>query len=653
MTYHLLPAIQKNVRIRLLYLINGLLLLSFFSIKKENITIEQAPREYYKIPTVSHLANDLCSGTLGENIFTDGDFGSGSVTNLPSDPVGYAPGYNYQSFPPPNDGNYIITNNTSAWGSFASNWIDIGDNSSDPEGYMMVVNASFDPGVFYQETIDGLCENTVYQFSADVVNLLNTGGIKPNLDFWINGNYQFGTGDVPSNGQWNSYGFTFTTTPGQTSLTLSIRNNAPGGNGNDLALDNIAFQACGPEIDINTSAPFICNQQPITIFSSISGDQYSSPYFQWQISTDGGTTWTNMVGENNASLFIPNPEIGELYRLAVANSPANIENSKCRVVSNSSEFELAPTEFIQYDTLCEGLELTVGNSIYNTSGIYVDDLIASYGCDSTVITHLEVVPAALISADVTWGNPLCTGEETGFIIVENIQNGSGQYTLTLNDEESTTVSLGVGFYENLPPGEYSLIITDTYGCETTYDNSLFTPSPLTVDLGEDATVLLGCTYDLTPSINAPIVDHDWSSTLGMDCVGCLNTTIIPTETFTYTLTVTDANGCQAADSITINIDDTRQVFIPNAFSPDGDGYNDYFFINAGKDVEVIQSLKIFDRWGSLVFNNNAISPNDFESGWDGFANGKEANMGVYIYLAEILFIDGEVETFSGDVTLVK
>ena len=642
-----------TVSIRILYLINGLLLFSFFYVKKETLEIEQAPKEYYKLPTVAHLANDLCLGTLGENIFIDGDFGSGSVTNLPSDPVGYAPGYNYQSSPPPNDGNYIISNNTSAWGSFASNWIDIGDNSSDPNGYMMVVNASFDPGVFYEETIEGLCENTVYQFSADVVNLLNTGGIKPNLDFWIDGIYQFGTGDVPANSQWNTYGFTFTTTPGVTSLTLSIRNNAPGGNGNDLALDNIAFQACGPEIDINTSAPFICNGQPISIFSEINGDQYSSPYLQWQVSTDGGMTWTDMVGENDATLYLPNPEIDKQYRLAVANSPANISNSKCRVVSNISEFIVAPLDFIQFDTLCQGLELQVGNSIYNSTGVYVDNLIATYGCDSIVTTYLEVVPTATITADITWGNPSCAGEETGFIIVENIQNGSGQYTLTLNDAASTFVTFGVGFFENLPIGDYSISITDTYGCETVFTNTLLNPNALSVNLGEDATVLLGCTYELEPFINLPISDHEWSSTLGMDCIGCLNTTITPTETFTYSLTVTDINGCTASDEITISVDATRQVFIPNAFSPDGDGYNDYFFVNSGKDVEMIQSMKIFDRWGSLVFSNNDISPDNFENGWDGFINGKEAHVGVYIYLAEILFIDGKVEKFTGDLTLVK
>ena len=131
---------------------------------------------------------DFCDGTLGENIFTDGDFGSGAANVLPNDVNGYAPSYSYQASPPPNDGFYTITNNTSTWGSFAASaWVNIADNSSDPEGYMMVINASYDPGVFYENTIDNLCENTLYQFSADVINLLNgSGGIAPNLDFLIN-----------------------------------------------------------------------------------------------------------------------------------------------------------------------------------------------------------------------------------------------------------------------------------------------------------------------------------------------------------------------------------------------------------------------------------------------------------------------------------
>ena len=97
--------------------------------------------------TVGSVAQ-ICEGNLGENIFTDGDFGSGTDNILAVNPM-IAPGYFYQTVPPPNDGSYTITNNTTEWGSFAAiAWANIGDNSDDSNGYMMVVNADYDPGLF-------------------------------------------------------------------------------------------------------------------------------------------------------------------------------------------------------------------------------------------------------------------------------------------------------------------------------------------------------------------------------------------------------------------------------------------------------------------------------------------------------------------------
>ena len=191
----------------------------------------------------------ICDGNLGENIFEDGDFGSGIANILSPDP-NIAPGYNYTFLGPPNDGLYVITNNTGAWPGLFPTWLAIQDNSSDPQGYMMVVNASFNPGLFYEQIIDDLCENTVYEFSADVINLIASGvsgHIAPNVSFLINDEVRFTTGDIPQNNQWNTYGFTFETIPGQTTVKLSLRNEAPGGIGNDLALDNITFRACGPQ----------------------------------------------------------------------------------------------------------------------------------------------------------------------------------------------------------------------------------------------------------------------------------------------------------------------------------------------------------------------------------------------------------------------
>ena len=112
----------------------------------------------------------ICNGNLGENIFARGDFGSGTAPVLISNP-NIAPGYNYTTNVPP-DGSYTICSNTGALNGLYPTWLAVSDNSDDPNGYMMVVNASFDPGLFYEEFVDGLCENTLYEFSADILNLI-------------------------------------------------------------------------------------------------------------------------------------------------------------------------------------------------------------------------------------------------------------------------------------------------------------------------------------------------------------------------------------------------------------------------------------------------------------------------------------------------
>jgi hypothetical protein len=247
------------------------------------------------------LEAQVCDGNLGENIFTEGDFGSGPAVVLPVDPM-IAPGYIYTTQPPPNDGFYTITNNMSLW-AFNFDWLELQDNSPDPNGYMMVDNASFEPGLFYEEEIEGLCDNTLYAFSADIINLIPPGRniIKPNVSFLLDGNVVYSTGDIPENATWNTYGFTFTTDPGQTSVTLALRNNAPGGNGNDIALDNISFRACGPEaLILPMEIANICEDgSPIDLEATINGDQYDTPVIQWQQSFNAGVTWEDIPGETD------------------------------------------------------------------------------------------------------------------------------------------------------------------------------------------------------------------------------------------------------------------------------------------------------------------------------------------------------------------
>jgi len=327
----------------------------------------------------------LCAGNLGENIFEEGDFGAGSANLLTPDP-GIAPGYSYTFDVPPVDGFYTVTNNTTPWPGLWPSWLRIGDNSSDPNGYMMVVNATFSPGIFFRQTVDGLCENTTYEFSADIINLIRreqVDHIKPNVTFELDGVAFLNTEEIPQSEEWVTYGFTFETAPGVSELTLTIRNNAPGGIGNDLALDNISFRTCGSNAFINTpQSIFLCedDNDPTPITAEVDLDQH---FIQWQLSVNEGITWDDLPGEEEQVYFHDQFLPGVyLYRYLSASSPDNLLNFKCRTLSDEVRIEVLALNYEQVDTICVGSSFALGSDILWESGIYTSNLISSKGCDS-------------------------------------------------------------------------------------------------------------------------------------------------------------------------------------------------------------------------------------------------------------------------------
>ncbi len=599
------------------------------------------------------LYAQICDGNLGENIFTEGDFGSGTQNVLQVDPQ-IAPGYIYNTNPPFGDGFYTISNNTGNWSNNFMTWLDIPDNSSDPNGYMMIVNASFEPGLFYEQEVEGLCENTLYEFSADVINLIRTNvsnHIAPNVSFSIDGVQQYTTGDIPQNESWNSYGFTFTTAPGQTTVVLSLNNNAPGGIGNDLALDNISFQPCGPLAQIlPENIESICEDgQPISIEATVTGDQYDNPAFQWQQSFDEGMTWVDIPGENGTSFLHSDLSSGfYYYRYLLAAGSANLQNSKCRVVSNIKIIEVVPKFWSIIDTLCDGLVYTTGTSSYTQTGVYIDSLTSSIGCDSIVTLDLTFIPDQGIMAEISVVNPPCFGEDAGSIIVDSVSNAYLPFTFSLNGNAVTT-------FENLSAGNYTFGITDNYGCtfETMVDIS--DPASFTIEVGPDQTVELGTEVTIDPISSAAIENYSWSPEVAECEPACFDLSFVPTNSALYILEAQNANGCISTDSIFINVEKIRRVFIPNIFSPNFDGFNDYFAPLVGQpNVQAIPSIKVFNRWGGLVYEAENIPLDNFSSGWDGTVkNNKEAQTGVYVYLIQVLFLDGDIITYSGDVLLIR
>lgn len=291
-----------------------------------------------------------CTGSFGDPVVNI-TFGSG-VNPGPTS----APNYTYTSINCPNDGSYTIVSSTA--GCFNNNWHTLTEDHTpgDERGYMMLVNASNSPGEFYKQTINDLCPGTTYEFAAYVVNVLQlrATGIKPNLTFRIESDAgsllgTYSTGDIAESAtpKWEKYGMVFTTGPGISRIVLKIINNAPGGNGNDLALDDITFRPCGPTIQagsaVGQSEILLCEGQNsrVSLTAQVSSG-YANPAFQWQVNNSSG--WEDIPGANSESteVLVSSSLAGNLqYRVTAAES-YNINSVKCRVVSNPINVSIIP-----------------------------------------------------------------------------------------------------------------------------------------------------------------------------------------------------------------------------------------------------------------------------------------------------------------------
>ncbi|HEY1114869.1 MAG TPA: gliding motility-associated C-terminal domain-containing protein [Chitinophagaceae bacterium] len=285
----------------------------------------------------------LCNGSLGDPIVNI-TFGSGPNPGYPSNAIGT--GYAYLQTDCPNDGQYTIRNATTA--CFGNTWHSLTkDHTGDAQGYFMLVNASYQPSDFYVDTVRNLCANTTYEFAAWLMNVAkNYNTILPNITFQLehpDGTVmkKINTGDIPVMGSphWRQYGFWFSTPPGLQKVVLRITNNAPGGIGNDIALDDITFRPCGPEIMAGIAGDGdsmdICEDElgVFTLQSEVV-DGYIAPFYQWQASTNNGTTWSDIPGANNLSYNAQPTAVGTYqYRLTVAEME-NASIKPCRVASN-------------------------------------------------------------------------------------------------------------------------------------------------------------------------------------------------------------------------------------------------------------------------------------------------------------------------------
>jgi len=206
------------------------------------------------------------------------------------------------------------------------------------------------------------------------------------------------------------------------------------------------------------------------------------------------------------------------------------------------------------------------------------------------------------------------------------------------------------------PGDYTiqLITTNKIGCSDTTTKDIFVSPPPTAEPVQDPlTIFAGGGANLSMNYTGNIVSYTWTPDKQLSCNDCDVPFARPKTNTTYTVEITDRNGCANQSTITVLVlCDRINFFIPNTFSPNGDGQNEVFFPR-GTGLFRVKSMMIFDRWGEVVFERKDFPPNDPASGWNGSFKGKKANADVYIYMIEILCDNNTVIPAKGNVTLLR
>jgi gliding motility-associated-like protein len=338
-------------------------------------------------------------------------------------------------------------------------------------------------------------------------------------------------------------------------------------------------------------------------------------------STPAGATftWTN----SNTAIGLAASGTGNTPAFTATNTSGSPVISTITVVGTSSGCVGPPASYTitvnpivsstSSISICQGDSFLVGGVYYSATGSYSETLTSSFGCDSIATINLTLNPVVSSSVNLA----VCSGDS--MLIQGN-------------------------YYADA--GSYSFNFTSSLGCDSivTYNLSV-NPLP-TISILGGGLINLGESVNLTVIPISASFSYFWSPSSGLSCVSCAQPIASPSESTWYFVSVTDANGCQATDSVFVEVDPSSSLYIPNIFSPNDDGNNDIYLVR-GKGVSQFL-LQIYNRWGQLVFESN-----DIENGWDGTKDGNPFNQGVFVYKITATMSSGKKINETGNITLLR
>jgi len=285
------------------------------------------------------------------------------------------------------------------------------------------------------------------------------------------------------------------------------------------------------------------------------------------------------------------------------------------------------------------------NLTYDTYTVTVTDDV---GCTLERMFTLDSAPPVM--ANVAFNNPTCDGFDTGTIDVQSVSGGTPSYAFSLSNGNFSSDTI----FNDLFEGDYTVYIQDGNGCVYLEEGNLIAPEIPVIDFPEDLTIDLCDSIALDPIFNDAILKTiQWTPSDFITCDTCLVTYATPVNSIEYVLSVISINDCTDTDSIQVFVNERRRVYVPNIFSPNGDGLNEELIFNGGCEVDFVIAFDIFDRWGNLVFHQEDFPANDPDYAWDGRFKEEKLIDGLFSWVAEVSFIDGATTMLSGNITIVR
>ncbi len=530
-----------------------------------------------------------------------------------------------------------------------------GENILVEEAGMYVYEVTASNGCSLEGLINVVDESQDLLFSltsdVEIIDCLNGSsniGILNNSFNNVNYSWSSLGGEIGSDSSIN------VTNTGVYSLVVTDENECTGYAEIEIQIDTIApnLSLIGNVINcINTSAI-------VEVVSSEDNVEYSFYSGGDLIGEESSITWNNAdlievvaTGENGCST-------AEFFQIQIDTFVDQFILSADSITCQNTEVQIEINPVIEnysYQWSSGNMILSNQEEFFTSeSGIY--ELITTNeenGCSS--IASIEVfrnenLPYALL-LDIL--NPTCGETDFG---VENFEilGGVSPYQISLNGELVDETML-----ENLlNEGINEINIIDNNLCSYDTSFTLILPSELELNLVSNIEIQAGTNHQLLLEINKDLDEIEsiiWNDDTNLSCGDCIDPIVNISETETLEVTVIDIYGCIAFASITIQVAQEINVYIPNVFAPyHQNNINGVFKALGNEDeIESIEFFEIFDRWGNNIFSQSDIDYTDPTYGWDGLFNGEEVETGVYVFVIEVVFFGGEKRLFAGDFTLVN